>query len=92
MQSTIDLQEYEMFPYIDQLLKEERFDEVSHILKSTDIANTSTDLLIGYLGITLAAHDKLPYRDLFFQKTKEELFRQGEDAEKILSNLEGKIQ
>lgn len=92
MQSTLDLQENEMFPYIDQLLKEEEFDEVNHILKSTNIANTPSDLLIGYLSITLAASDKLPYRAIFFQKTKEELLRLGEDAEKILSNLERKIQ
>jgi len=51
-----------LFTYIETLLANGRFDACNELLKQVNINKLDTNLMIGFLAITLKAKDKLPAR------------------------------
>ena len=54
-----------IFDHIDDLLIAGEFARVECVLALVDVTRLSTDAMVGFLSITLAAKSKLPYRRAF---------------------------
>ena len=81
----------DLYDRIDDYFRGNLFDKANEELKTVDIKNTDITGLIGYLSITLAAHEKLSYRTIFQQEVRKELVRRKEQRiEDLLRGLEVK--
>lgn len=78
-----------IFDTIDDLFHEGAFHQVDSILENLVVEKIHTTLLVCYLAITLAAKEHLPWREIFFARVKEEMFRrEGGRRPNLLKNLE----
>ena len=57
-----------LFQDIDNLLSSGEFDLCNELIQNIDLDRFDTNLLVGLLSITYAAHDKLPYRKQLYAK------------------------
>lgn len=60
-----------LFQDIDSLLSSGEFDLCNELIQTIDLSRFDTNLLVGLLSITHAAHDKLPYRKQLYTKIKQ---------------------
>jgi hypothetical protein len=77
-----------MFKKVDRLCTNGRFDEIDHMIRHFNIADSDI-LTIGLLTITFAVKQKLHERSAFFIRVKERFERERkEEAEALLRGLE----
>lgn len=69
------------------LIEERKLNEIEHVLRTIDIPNTSVDVLLSYLSMTIVIENDLPYRAIFYRRVKEELEYREEDYKLLLGRL-----
>lgn len=76
-----------MFSNVDELLREGKFDDVNDLIKDIDLSRLSTTSIVGLLGITLPAYDKLLYRATLANDAETEFRKRGESEVRIKNLL-----
>lgn len=77
-----------MYEYFDTLFDIQQFDQINTLLTLIDLRIYSTELLLGFLTVTLPVKNRLPYRKTFFQNVKSELQTRKDWSETLLIGLE----
>jgi hypothetical protein len=78
-----------IYDAIDELMKEGRFREIDDELNRLDLAEHSTDMLLGVLTATLPGKNRLPSRAKLFAAVERELGKRGDLEPGLLSGLDG---
>lgn len=77
-----------IYDKIDGMMHAGKIKEIDQILAAVSMDSTSTDLLLGYLTITLPVKSSLPSRVAFYEATRAKLCREHEaDVDRILQGL-----
>jgi hypothetical protein len=84
----IDGQLNDLYYGVDKFFRMGWFDEINFELEELDIQITNTDILLGWLTVTLPAKSKLPFRKEFFNKVVLEIEKRGEMEPNLLRGLE----
>lgn len=77
-----------LYGFIDRLLKASQFKTVNSLFSAVDVERAPLDLLLGLLIATLPVKRRAKARAAFFEATRTELERRGEDASRLLNGLE----
>lgn len=77
-----------IYDKIDGMMHAGQIKEIDEILAAVPMDSTSTDLLLGYLTITLPVKSSLPSRPAFYEATRAKLCQEHEaDVDRILQGL-----
>jgi hypothetical protein len=77
-----------IFDHVDDLHRQGEFYLVNEILKNIDVENTSMNVLISYLTITLCAKHKLEFRSEFFASVERSFNNKGINEKGLLDGLD----
>jgi hypothetical protein len=87
--NTVDDRLDAIFDKINYLLCEDLFGLVDDILQYHIVGGSETDILIGYLAITLSDKYKLKNRKSFFNRVRKELLSREDTVERVDNLLKG---
>ena len=77
-----------LYDRVDDLLKAKQFALVDDLLRQANVTSLSTDMLLGFLTVTLPAKSKLAARDKFFADAEASIKTRGEWENSLLAGLE----
>ena len=78
----------ELYDSVDDLLRENKFDEVDQMLQDVNLRQAGVIKMIGYLTITFPVRSALAYRSKFYEAVRQELIALGRNADALLKGLE----
>ncbi len=80
-----------IFDNIDELCfkchESKDWNEIDDILNEVDLSRINTTLALSFLTITACVRKKLKNRESFYNKVKEKILAEGEEADKLLEGL-----
>jgi len=79
-----------VFKEVDARLRAGNFDECDALLKTLDVSQLSTRMIMGLLSITFAASSELRFRRHFFSAARRELKSRGKDPNRLIGGLRGR--